>query len=125
MFPIQEETFRLIEAGKDILASDRTGSGKTLGYTLPVLEKFNRAKYNTSPIKTPKFLILCPTRELVMQVTNEIKKVTSVYKVAAVYGGASIEKQISEIKRGVAIMVATPGRLIDLLERKAIDLNKL
>jgi superfamily II DNA/RNA helicase len=62
MFPVQEETFKLIESGMDILASDRTGSGKTLGYTLPVLEKFNKAKYNLSPIKNPKFLILCPTR---------------------------------------------------------------
>lgn len=70
MFPVQEETFKHIEAGFDILASDRTGSGKTLGYTLPVLEKFNKLSYNLSPIKTPKFLVLCPTRELVIQVTN-------------------------------------------------------
>lgn len=70
MFPVQEETFKHIEAGFDILASDRTGSGKTLGYTLPVLEKFNKLSYNLTPIKTPKFLILCPTRELVIQVTN-------------------------------------------------------
>jgi ATP-dependent RNA helicase DDX21 len=125
MFPVQEETFRLIEAGKDVLASDRTGSGKTLGYTLPVLEKFNKSKYNLTPIKAPKFLILCPTRELVLQVSGEIAKFNSVYKVVSVYGGTSIEKQTTDISRGVAIIVATPGRLIDLLERKAINFKDL
>lgn len=70
MFPIQYETFKLIQSGKDVLASDRTGSGKTLGYTLPILQKFYSQHYHTQAIKAPKFLILCPTRELALQVSN-------------------------------------------------------
>lgn len=122
MFPVQEETFKIIAEGVDILASDRTGSGKTLGYTLPVLEKFNRANYHLTKIDMPKFLILCPTRELVLQVTTEIANLKSAYKVAAIYGGSSTQQQMDLLRSGVAIVVATPGRLQDLINRNAVKL---
>ena len=74
MFPIQSECFSLIMKGKDILASDRTGSGKTLAYTLPILEKIYRSESHPAAIKTPRMLILSPTRELALQVSGEIRK---------------------------------------------------
>lgn len=125
MFPIQSSSFHDILDGKDLLASDRTGSGKTLAYTLPILEKFYRAGLNPIKIKKPKFLILSPTRELALQVTNELKKFASDYRVVTVYGGSSISDQIRAIERGVSIVVATPGRLIDLIDREVIDLSEV
>lgn len=97
MFPIQSATFKLILDGRDVLARDRTGSGKTMAYTLPVLEQFYRSNINPRSIKNPQFLVLCPTRELTLQVANEIKKFTTDYKVVTVYGGASISNQIRDL----------------------------
>ena len=73
-----------------------------------------------SKIKVPKFLILSPTRELALQVSNELRKFAEEYKVVTIYGGASISEQIKEIKKGAAIIVATPGRLMDLMERGVV-----
>ena len=94
MFPIQQECFPLIMEGRDILASDRTGSGKTLAYTLPILEKIYQNEPNPASIRTPRFLILSPTRELALQVSNEIRKFADSYNVATLYGGSSISEQI-------------------------------
>ena len=125
MFPIQKETFEIIASGKDILASDRTGSGKTLAYVLPILERLESEGASIQKSTKAQFLILCPTRELTNQVASEVKKFLGNRQVLSVYGGTSIQEQINHHNSGVGVLVATPGRLIDLLERKAIDLSQL
>jgi ATP-dependent RNA helicase DeaD len=100
----------------------QTGTGKTAAFGLPLLQLVSATD------KFPQALIVCPTRELCIQITNDItsfKKNTKGMQVVAVYGGASIGMQIKDIKKGVQIVVATPGRLIDLIERKAINLNQI
>jgi ATP-dependent RNA helicase DeaD len=117
---IQEKAIPILLSGqKDFVGLAQTGTGKTAAFSLPLLQLLEVEK------KHPQALIVCPTRELCMQIVNEIelfKKFIPAMHVAAVYGGASIMLQIRELRRGVQIVVATPGRLIDLIERKAIDL---
>ncbi len=121
--PIQEKTIPVLLSGtKDLVGLAQTGTGKTAAFGLPLLQLVD------SKQKFPQALIVCPTRELCMQIVNEIelfKKFISSIQVVAVYGGASIGTQIRDIKRGVQIVTATPGRLIDLIERKAINLEKI
>ena len=121
--PIQEKAIPVLLSGtKDFIGLAQTGTGKTAAFGLPLLQLIEpRDKY-------PQALIICPTRELCLQIVNEIesfKKHLSAIHLVAVYGGASISAQIRDIKRGVQIVVATPGRLIDLIERKAINLNQI
>ena len=121
--PIQEKTIPILLSGtKDLVGLAQTGTGKTAAFGLPLLQLVD------SKQKFPQALIVCPTRELCMQIVNEIelfKKFIPSIQVVAVYGGASIGTQIRDIKRGVQIVTATPGRLIDLIERKAINLEKI
>src|SRR6476660_6900345 len=121
--PIQEKAIPVLLSGtKDLIGLAQTGTGKTSAFGLPLLQLIE------SKEKYPQALIICPTRELCMQIVNEIelfkKHMTGVH-VVAVYGGASISMQIRDIRRGVHIIVATPGRLIDLIERKAINLEQI
>jgi ATP-dependent RNA helicase DeaD len=105
---------------QDIVALAQTGTGKTAAFGLPLLQLIDPS------VKNVQALILCPTRELCVQVTKDLdnfSKYAHQYKVAAVYGGASIEMQIRQIKSGTQIIVATPGRLIDLLTRRAVNLD--
>src|SRR5215204_5610511 len=121
--PIQEQTIPVLLSGtKDLVGLAQTGTGKTAAFGLPLLQLADAAK------KFPQALVVCPTRELCLQIVNEVdlfKKFMTGMHVVAVYGGTRIGSQISELKRGVQIVVATPGRLIDLIERKAIDLEKI
>src|SRR5688572_7679799 len=121
--PIQEKAIPVLLSGtKDLVGLAQTGTGKTAAFGLPLLQLVQ------SKEKYPQALIVCPTRELCMQIVNEIelfKKFLPGMNVLAVYGGAPIGAQIRELKRGVQIVVATPGRLIDLIERKAINLEKI
>lgn len=121
--PIQEKAIPVLLSGtKDLVGLAQTGTGKTAAFGLPLLQLINAAQ------KHPQALVVCPTRELCMQIVNEIelfKKFIPGMYVLAVYGGASIGQQIRELKRGVQIVVATPGRLIDLIERKAINLEQI
>lgn len=121
--PIQEKAIPVLLSGtKDIIGLAQTGTGKTAAFGLPLLQLIDPGK------KFPQALIVCPTRELCMQIVNEIeifKKHSPGIHVVAVYGGASISMQIRDIRRGVHIVVATPGRLIDLIERKAINLEEI
>ncbi len=97
LFPIQIETFEAAYQGRDILASDRTGSGKTVAYSLPIIEKLRDEQKFKSGKKQVKFLVMCPTRELTLQVFKEIaslKHSSSDFNVVGVYGGAPIEDQI-------------------------------
>ncbi|MGN6164714.1 MAG: DEAD/DEAH box helicase [Flavisolibacter sp.] len=121
--PIQEKAIPVLLSGtKDLIGLAQTGTGKTAAFGLPLLQLINvKEKY-------PQALIICPTRELCLQIVNEteqFKKHLPGVHVVAVYGGSSISMQIRDIRRGVQIIVATPGRLIDLIERKAINLEEI
>ena len=121
--PIQEQAIPILLSGTtDFVGLAQTGTGKTAAFGLPLLNLINKAE------RHPQALIVCPTRELCLQITNDLTLFTKHSKglfTEAVYGGASITMQIRNLKRGVHIVVATPGRLIDLIERKAIDLQKV
>jgi ATP-dependent RNA helicase DeaD len=121
--PIQEQAIPVLISGtKDLVGLAQTGTGKTAAFGLPLLHLIDAEK------RIPQALVVCPTRELCMQIVNEIdlfKKFMPKVQVLAVYGGTPIGGQIRELKRGVHIVVATPGRLIDLIERKAIDLEQI
>ncbi|SFQ51176.1 ATP-dependent RNA helicase DeaD [Parafilimonas terrae] len=121
--PIQEKAIPVLLSGtKDFIGLAQTGTGKTAAFGLPLLQLVAVAD------KYPQALIVCPTRELCIQIVNEIelfKKRVRGMHVVAVYGGASIGMQIKDIKKGVQLVVATPGRLIDLIERKAINLEQI
>jgi ATP-dependent RNA helicase DeaD len=121
--PIQEKAIPVLLSGtKDFVGLAQTGTGKTAAFGLPLLQLID------SKQRFPQALVVCPTRELCMQIVNDIeqfKKFMPGTQVVAVYGGASIGAQIRDIKRGVQIVVATPGRLIDLIERKAINLEEI
>ena len=117
--PIQELTIPDALKGKDLIGQAQTGSGKTIAFAIPVLEKI------FIPDKSPQAIILCPTRELCMQVADEIKKVGSKIKklkVLAVYGGQPIGKQTRVLKKGVHVVVGTPGRVIDHIQRGNLEL---
>ena len=121
--PIQEQAIPVLLSGtKDLVGLAQTGTGKTAAFGLPLLQLV--AVEN----KYPQALVVCPTRELCLQIVNEIelfKKFLPGMHAIAVYGGTSIGMQIRDLKRGIQIVVATPGRLIDLIERKAINLEQI
>ena len=121
--PIQEKAIPVLLKGtKDFIGLAQTGTGKTAAFGLPLLQLINKLN------KYPQALIICPTRELCLQITNDLnsfKKKSDHIAVTAVYGGASIGMQIRDLKKGTHIVVATPGRLIDLIERKAINLDNI
>lgn len=120
---IQEKAIPVLLSGTtDFIGLAQTGTGKTAAFGLPLLQLIDESK------KYPQALIVCPTRELCLQIVKEMelfKKHMKGMNVVAVYGGTSIGMQIRDIKRGVQIVVATPGRLIDLIERKAINLGEI
>jgi len=118
-FPIQQLTIADALAGRDVCGKAKTGSGKTLAFGLPVLQNVKAAE----PSK-PRALILVPTRELATQVRDELAPIGAArdLSVAAIYGGADIDKQIRKLQAGVEVVAATPGRMIDLIERKDVDL---
>jgi superfamily II DNA/RNA helicase len=119
-FPVQELTIPDALAGRDVCGKAKTGSGKTLAFGLPVLQRMNQAKPNR-----PTGIVLVPTRELANQVCDELAPAAKAVgrSVLAIYGGAPIEKQIAALDQGVDLVVVTPGRMIDLIERKAVWVN--
>ena len=120
---IQEQAIPVLLSGTtDMIGLAQTGTGKTAAFGLPLLQLIDESK------KFPQALVVCPTRELCLQIVNEMelfKKFMTGMNVLAVYGGTPIGAQIRELKRGVQIVVATPGRLIDLIERKAVNLEEI
>lgn len=120
---IQEKAIPVLLSGTtDFIGLAQTGTGKTAAFGLPLLQLLDAEK------RYPQALVVCPTRELCIQIVNEMelfKKFKKQTNIVAVYGGTSISGQIREIKRGVQIVVATPGRLIDLIERKAVNLEQI
>jgi len=121
--PIQEKAIPVLLSGtRDLVGLAQTGTGKTAAFGLPLLQLIDEKQ------RFPQALVVCPTRELCIQIVNEIeqfKKFIPGMYVVAVYGGAPIGQQIRDLKRGVQLVVATPGRLIDLIERKAINLEQI
>jgi superfamily II DNA/RNA helicase len=126
-FAIQSRTLPDALAGRDILGRAQTGSGKTLGFGLPMLTRLAADGEARRIPKTPRGLVLVPTRELARQVADEIAPLglPLQMRVTTVYGGAPMGRQIEALRRGVDIVVATPGRLIDLLERGDITLRSV
>lgn len=118
--PVQEEVIPyLLGNGNDVVALAQTGSGKTAAFGLPLIQKIDVKNC------VPQALVLCPTRELCLQIAGDLtdySKYITDLKILPVYGGSSIDSQIRSLKRGVHIIVATPGRLIDLMERKVAQL---
>ncbi len=119
-FPIQTLAIPDALAGRDVCGKAKTGSGKTLAFGLPVLQRLPRAKPGS-----PTGLVLAPTRELANQICDELAAPAAAVKrrVLAIYGGAPIDKQIDRLRSGVDLAVATPGRMIDLIDRGAVSLR--
>lgn len=120
--PIQEQSFNIISAGKDVVGIAQTGTGKTFAYALPILK--------TLPFSTqdnPRVLVLVPTRELVVQVVEEFEKMAKYtnFRVLGVYGGTNINTQKQAIAKGLDIIVATPGRLYDLALTHVLQLKSI
>lgn len=118
--PVQEEVIPyLLGENNDVVALAQTGTGKTAAFGLPIIQKIDVDD------RTPQSLVLCPTRELCLQIAgdlNDYSKYMNGLKVLPVYGGSSIDSQIRSLKKGVHIIVATPGRLLDLMERRTVSL---
>lgn len=122
--PVQEEVIPFLLQGKnkDLIALAQTGTGKTAAFGIPVLQRIDVS------VRQPQALILCPTRELCLQIAGDLTDYSEYInglKILPVYGGSSIESQINSLKKGVHIVVATPGRLIDLMNRKTVKLNNV
>jgi ATP-dependent RNA helicase RhlE len=125
--PIQVQAIPVVLAGRDVLAGAQTGTGKTAGFTLPLLQRLSsHASASPSPAKHPiRALVLTPTRELAAQVEESIRTYGKHLhmRTALVYGGVGINPQIDALRRGVDILVATPGRLLDHAGQKTVDLR--
>ena len=134
-FPIQAMTIEDALAGRDVCGKAKTGSGKTLGFGLPMLMRIaakltdDNGAFHQIPggPARPKGLVLLPTRELAVQVHEVLSELGSALdlRVVAVYGGADIERQIAKLKKGCEIIIATPGRLIDLGDRGELRVDEL
>ncbi len=124
MTPIQAQAIPPGLQGRDIIGCAQTGTGKTLAFLLPAVEHLLREPRKT---QRPQIVILEPTRELVIQITGEARKLTArtQLRVVSIYGGASIKKQTRKLRRGVDVVIATPGRLMDHMRRKNIHFGDL
>jgi len=122
--PIQQQAIPLVLAGKDILAGAQTGTGKTAGFAVPILQQLQNTPGTRRSVRT---LVLTPTRELAAQVGESFRDYgcNLPFRTAVIFGGVSINTQISKLRKGVDIIVATPGRLLDHLQQKTIDLSNV
>lgn len=128
LFPIQSSTFDLIYDGNDVIGRARTGTGKTLSFALPVLERLltnQRDNRRQMRGRRPVVLVMCPTRELAKQVAGEFERITDQFKVLTVYGGVPYWEQENVFRAGVDIVVGTPGRIMDHLERGNLIVDEL
>lgn len=122
MTPIQQLAIPLVMEGRDVVGQAQTGTGKTAAFGIPLLDKIDVENKNTQA------LILCPTRELALQVSEEIAKLAKYkhgIKITPIYGGQSIDRQITALRRGVQIVIGTPGRVIDHINRKTLKVKNL
>ncbi|MBG3042407.1 ATP-dependent RNA helicase RhlE [Proteus mirabilis] len=125
--PIQQQAIEPILAGKDVLASAQTGTVKTAAFTLPILEKLATSAEKTKGRKPVKALILTPTRELAAQIADNVKAYSRYLPIRSlvVFGGVSINPQMMKLRGGVDVLIATPGRLLDLEHQNAVDLSRV
>ena len=126
--PIQAQAIPEVLAGRDLLAAAQTGTGKTAGFVLPILQRLSSLPDATSTTRRPlRVLVLTPTRELAAQVEESVRTYGAhlAVKSVAVFGGVGIVPQIQTLKRGVDILVATPGRLLDHVQQRTVDLSKV
>ena len=123
MTEIQQQSIPLLLEGRDVVGRSNTGTGKTAAFGIPAVESITEADRRCAVV-----LILCPTRELAMQAAEELRKFAKFkegVKTSAVYGGASMEKQIHELKRGANIIIGTPGRVMDHIRRRTLKLENI
>jgi ATP-dependent RNA helicase RhlE len=122
--PIQQKAIPAVMAGHDLMASAQTGTGKTAGFTLPILHRLASGP-NTRTSRRPRVLVLVPTRELAIQVEVSVSTYGKHLPInsVAVFGGVGINPQIAALRRGVDILVATPGRLLDHVQQRTVDLS--
>ncbi len=119
--PIQKEAIPAVLSGRDVIGQAQTGTGKTAAFGIPILERLEKNTF------TPQAIILTPTRELAIQVAEEMNKLGRLKRVSAlpIYGGTSIERQIKALKKGIQIIAGTPGRVIDHIERRTLRLGNI
>ncbi|KAI0981196.1 hypothetical protein GJ496_005353 [Pomphorhynchus laevis] len=122
LFPVQTSTFNQIFEGKDIIVKSQTGSGKTFAFLLPILE---RIRQNKEKFQNSQSLILAPTRELAIQISECVPKISKECTAVAIYGGARIENQLRQVNANPTFLVCTPGRLIDMLENHGLSLDNV
>lgn len=126
LFPIQQHCFYPVYSGKDLIARDLTGSGKTFAFGLPLVERYRlEKKLGDHRLKA---IVLAPTRELALQVTKELNKMKhrdTEFRIVTVYGGVSVEEQARELRRGVDFFVGTTGRVLDHIQRGNIDFSDM
>ncbi|MGD8324884.1 MAG: DEAD/DEAH box helicase [Gammaproteobacteria bacterium] len=124
--PIQQRAIPLILSGSDVLAGAQTGTGKTAAFTLPLLQRLQNTPKSTGP-RTVRALILTPTRELAAQVGESVRTYSRHLPIrsAMIFGGVSINPQIAKLKKGVDIVIATPGRLLDHVQQRTVDLGAI
>ncbi|MBP5998176.1 MAG: DEAD/DEAH box helicase [Azonexus sp.] len=127
--PIQQQAIPAVMTGQDLMATAQTGTGKTAGFTLPILHRLASGPNDrlTRISKTPRVLVLVPTRELAIQVEESVRTYGKHLPInsLAVFGGVGINPQIANLRRGVDILVATPGRLLDHVQQRTVDLSKI
>src|SRR5580765_2322868 len=128
--PIQSAAIPAALAGRDLLAGAQTGTGKTAAFTLPMLQRLfvNGNRADAAPVsgkRRPRVLILTPTRELAAQIHENVRAYAKHLRVFAttIFGGVGMQPQVDALRRGVDIIIATPGRLIDHLERRTVDVS--
>lgn len=127
--PIQQQAIPVVLSGGDLMACAQTGTGKTAGFTLPILQRLSSATNDplTRLHRAPRVLVLVPTRELAIQVEESVRTYGKNLKLAslAMYGGVGINPQIGHLRRGIDILVATPGRLLDHVQQKTVKLSAI
>ena len=120
--PIQGEAIPVLLTGRDVVGQSQTGSGKTAAFALPAIERVDVT------VRAPQVLVLCPTRELAMQVAEEVSRLAQFkrgVKELPIYGGASYERQFAGLKNGAQIIIGTPGRVMDHIERKSLSMANI
>ncbi|MDX5364288.1 MAG: DEAD/DEAH box helicase [Pseudazoarcus pumilus] len=127
--PIQQQAIPVVLQGKDVMGAAQTGTGKTAGFTLPLIQRLSRhASTSTSPARHPvRALVLAPTRELAVQVHESVQTYGKYVPLRSIciYGGVDMRAQVEELRKGVEIVVATPGRLLDHVQQKTIQLGQV
>jgi ATP-dependent RNA helicase DDX21 len=122
LFPVQSQSFNVMMSGSDIVGRSRTGSGKTLAFALPIIEML---RISSSRSRFPKAIVLLPTRELSLQVQDEFKRIAPHIHTVNIVGGVSYSLQEAQLRKGVDVLVGTPGRIIDLVEKGSLSLSEI